>query len=146
MVNKQKNKGSRWEHDAVEILNRKVERGRFKRIPGSGAIGTVLGESILTGDITGKVDGFYKGFKIEAKSGYGKGQMAVKKIWLDKIKEEATAAYAIPVLLGKFSDIRSGVKHFAILDIDTFIDILNYTSDLKRELDLIYEEKANAQS
>jgi hypothetical protein len=98
----------------------------------------------LTGDINGKVEGFYKGFKIEAKTGYGKGQMGIKKEWLDKIRLEADTAYAIPVLLGKFTDIRSGVKYFAVMDIDTFVEILNYTSDLKKELDLLYEEKANA--
>ncbi len=141
MVNKQKQKGSRWEADAVILLNRYLD-GTFKRIPGSGAIGTLLGESILTGDINGRVHGFSKGFKIEAKCGYGEKEMTIKKDWLDKIKTEAEATYSFPMLMGKFSGARSGVKHFVIFDFETFTEVFNYVSNLKRELDSIYEKLA----
>ena len=38
---KSKDKGSRWERDAVKILNDSYY-GTWKRVPGSGAFGTIL--------------------------------------------------------------------------------------------------------
>jgi len=138
--NKQKIKGSQWERGAVELLNSKLKSGKFKRVPGSGALGTILGESILTGDINGKIFGLPRGFKLEAKCGYGEKEMTIKKEWLDKISKEAEAAYSYPGLVGKFSGAKSGVKHFIVLDLNTFVDIMNYVSELKEDLDKIYEE------
>lgn len=126
MVNKAKIKGTSWERDLVEILNKKIDNSSFKRVPGSGAIGTTLGESLLTGDITGKISGIKKPFKIECKVGYGGAtQLTVKKDWLDKIREEAYNNLAYPILAAKFSGARTGTKHIVILDLDTFIELIN---------------------
>jgi len=142
MVNKNKRKGSAWEHDLVELLNKKIPNSKIKRVPSSGAMGTALNEPLLTGDVIAEFSGFPRKFRIECKTGYGGAtQLAVKKEWLDKILEEAKISYAIPMLAGKFSGARSGIKHFMVLDIDTFCDIINYINDLKKELDLIYEKK-----
>ena len=143
MVNS-KNKGSGYERDLVKHLNEKVNAGNFKRIPGSGAIGTNMGESMLTGDITGKVSGLPKPLKIEAKVGYGgEKQLAFKREWLNKIMQEAQLNYSMPVVICKFSGARraDGVQEFVALDIDTFIYLLNLISDLDEELKRYQKEK-----
>lgn len=147
MTNKAKQQGSRWEHDAVELLNQKVKNSSWKRIPGSGAIGTNLNEPMLTGDLVGIVISFPKKFKAECKSGYNSStdkevkQFTLKKDWLDKIGEEARVNYSIPILLGKFTNARSGVKHFVVMDLNEFSELLNTVTDLRKELDLLYERK-----
>lgn len=141
MVNS-KNKGSNFERDVVKLLNAKLKRGTFKRIPGSGAIGTQINEPILYGDITGKVTGIPQTIKIECKVGYGgEKQLTLKREWLNKIIEEASKDFSLPVLIGKFSGARKtdGVQEFVVLDLDTFIWILNLISDLQHELDLYYK-------
>jgi hypothetical protein len=126
MPNPQKRKGSDWERQAVEILNANIKRGVFKRIPGSGAIGTILHEPMLTSDVKGKVESLEKEFKIECKVGYGSAtQFTMKKLWLDKVREESDASYGIPLLMGKFSGAREGVKSFVVMDIDTFCELIN---------------------
>lgn len=141
MPNPNKRKGSDWERQAVEILNANIRKGEFKRIPGSGAIGTTLGEPLLTADIVGHIDSFEKVFKIEAKVGYGSAtQFTMKKLWLDKVKEEANASYGIPLLAGKFSGARDGVKGFIVMDIDTFCDLINRVTSLHEEV-IDYERK-----
>jgi Holliday junction resolvase len=124
VVNKNKQKGSRWEKELVELLNENLP-GLFKKVPGSGALGTQLGENLLTADVVGKVDNIPNQFKIECKVGYGGStQLTIKKEWLDKVKKEADASFSIPVLAGKFSGSRLGVRHFVVLDLETFIDIV----------------------
>lgn len=130
MVNPNKIKGDSWERDLVKILQENLS-GTFKRIPGSGALGTRLNEGRLSGDVVGKVDGFPKEIRVECKVGYGgKSQLTIKKEWLDKIGDEARNTYAIPLLAAKFSGARSGVKHMVIMDLETFIEIMNgYSGD-----------------
>ena len=60
-----KDKGSGFERDLVKLLNDKIKYGEFKRIPGSGAMGTTLHETTLTGDVTGKILGIPRQLKIE---------------------------------------------------------------------------------
>jgi hypothetical protein len=129
--NKSKRKGSDWERQATDILNANIKRSRFKRIPGSGMIGTILEEPMLTSDIKGKVDSLEKEFKIEAKVGYGSAtQFTMKKLWLDKVKEEADANYGIPLLVGKFSGAREGVKAFVVMDLETFCNLINTLTEI----------------
>jgi len=135
MTNPQKIKGTAFERLATEILNEKIRKSDWKRIPGSGAIGTILDEPLLTSDIRGKVDSIPKEFKVEAKVGYGgKTQFALKKLWLDKVREESDNSFGIPMLVGKFSGARDGVKVFVVLDIDVFADLINNITDLQEEL------------
>src|SRR5690349_17137703 len=89
---KNKVKGTTFERLVVEILNLLVRDSEWKRIPGSGALGTILGEPLLTSDIVGKVKRIPKKFKVEAKVGYGGAKMfTLKKEWLDKVRMEADA-------------------------------------------------------
>ena len=133
--NAQKRKGSDWERELVKILNKAIQNGTFKRVPGSGAMGTYLEEPALYSDIKGKVIGLEKPIKIEAKVGYGGSkQLTLKKEWLDKIALEASRTYSIPFLIGRFSGSRSGVENFVVMDLQIFIDLMNTISDLS-ELD-----------
>jgi hypothetical protein len=148
--NKNKIKGSTWERDVTELLNTKIHGAHFKRIAGSGAIGTTMGESLLTGDVTGSIPGIPKKFKAECKTGYSNKtdaeckSLAVQKEWLDKIKKEAETAYSYPMFLGKFQNVRQGVRYFVAFDFDTFVDMMNYVADLKQELDSLYEKFQNS--
>lgn len=138
MGNPMKAKGSAFERLAVELLNVLVKNSIWKRIPGSGAIGTVLGEPLLTSDIIGIVSAIPKRFKVEAKVGYGGAtQFTLKKEWLDKIIEEAKGSFSIPFLIGKFSGARekSGVQVFVVMDVETFASVLNHITNLQENLD-----------
>lgn len=131
-----KKKGSAFETLATELLNRFIKSSSWKRIPGSGALGTFLKEPHLTGDIKGRVNSFEKEFRVEAKVGYGGAtQLSLKKEWLDKIIEESKNANAIPFLIGKFSGARSGVKVFVVMDFDTFCEVINKTTELHEEIE-----------
>lgn len=149
MTNKAKVVGSNWEHDLAEILEKGIDNSKWKRIPGSGAIGTNLGEPLLTGDVKGEVENYPKKFRVECKAGYNSStdkevkQFTLKKEWLDKIVAEAEASHAIPMLAGKFSGARSGVKHFIVLPIKVFIEMINEYTATKDELDALYWELEN---
>lgn len=56
MTNKNKRKGSDWERQIAKIMNEGFDTDRWKRVPGSGALGTILGESSLVGDVKGSFD------------------------------------------------------------------------------------------
>jgi hypothetical protein len=128
MVN-QKNKGKRWEKDAVNILNDLIKGANFKRIPGSGMIGSILKDSRLTGDLSGTIPNITNEIKLECKSGYGEGQMTIKKEWLDKIQQEAYANLSIPILFCKFDNARAGVKYFIVMDVVDFARLINSYTD-----------------
>jgi hypothetical protein len=136
MSNPQKRKGSDFERLAVEALNLLIKDGEFKKVPGSGALGTTLLEPLLTADIVGKVKSIPKKFKIECKVGYGGAtQFALKKEWLDKVRMEANASFSIPLLMGKFSGAREGTKVFVVMDVEDFAAIINHITMLQDELD-----------
>lgn len=136
MVLKAKQKGTAFENLAVDILNKLVKGSRWKRIPGSGAIGTILDEPFLQGDIMGSVDSISKPFRIEAKVGYGGAtQLTLKKEWFDKIAEESGRSNAIPLVMGKFSGSRSGTKIFVAMDVETFAQLINTTTELYEEVE-----------
>jgi Holliday junction resolvase len=138
MVNKQKQKGTRWENDLVDLLEKDLG-GTWRRIPSSGALGTVLGESKLTGDVTGKL-GYIKPLKIECKVGYGGAkQLTVQKEWLDKVSQEAILDNSLPVLAAKFLGARTGTKYFFTLDYNTFVYIMKQLEQQAEELKKLYE-------
>ncbi len=150
MSSPQKIKGAGFERLAVEILNTLIEGAEFKKVPGSGALGTSLFEPLLTADVVGKVNSIPKKFKVECKVGYnnsaGKAvkQFTLKKEWLDKVKMEADASFSIPMLMGKFDNVREGVKVFAVLDIEDFASIINHITLLQKELDLEKKSRQEA--
>jgi hypothetical protein len=141
-MTKGKDKGSQWEMDAVKILSSRIKNSEFKRIAGSGAFGTALGEPILTGDIRGTIQGFPLRLKIEAKCGYGgEKQFALKREWINKIRAEAKDNLSFPLVMGKFSGARKsdGTQHFVVLDIDDFIYLIEHIQKLNKEI----EDKIN---
>jgi hypothetical protein len=138
MSNPQKVKGTQWENDFVDLLNDNIYGAVAKRVAGSGAIGTIMGEPLLQGDIKATFEGVPQPFRIEAKVGYGGSkQMTIKKEWLDKIKEEASNSYSIPALACKFSGARksSGVQYMVVLDFDTFVEIMNLIYNMNESLE-----------
>jgi|WetSurMetagenome_2_1015567.scaffolds.fasta_scaffold281023_2 Holliday junction resolvase len=136
MTNPQKIKGDKFERDLAEILNKLIINSKWKRIPGSGAIGTIMGEPSLTADIVGKVDSIPRQFKVECKVGYGGSkQSIIKKEWLDKIKMQAESTFGIPILAGKFLGSREGVQVFITMDVATFAELVNKITDLQEQLD-----------
>ncbi len=141
MSNPQKRKGSDFERLAVEILNELIKNAEFKKVPGSGALGTSLFEPLLTADIVGGVPAIPKKFKIECKVGYNSSkdkevkQFTLKKEWLDKVRREADATFSIPLLMGKFSGAREGIKVFVTMDVEVFAQIINHITKLQEELD-----------
>lgn len=146
---KQKRKGNDFERQIAEHLNSNLLDGHFKKIPSSGAIGTQLGESLLTGDLNGEICGFPKKLKGECKSGYSNKSgaearsLTLKKEWLDKIKEEADTNYRMPIFFGKFDNVRSGVCSFVTFDLETFVLLANHITKMKQELDKLYDKKNN---
>lgn len=150
MGNPMKRKGDDFERQAVELLTALIKDSEWKRIPGSGAIGTSLGEPLLTSDVVGKVASIPKKFKVECKSGYnsskdsGIKQFTIKKEWLDKVQMEAKATFSIPILAGKFSGAREGTKVFVAMDIETFASIINQITKLQEQLDGEAEARDNA--
>lgn len=140
-----KDKGNNFERDAVKKLNLWLEQGTFKRIPGSGAIGTNMNEPFLTGDITGEIYGMYKPLKGDCKVGYGgKTQVTFKKEWLDKIRAEAKDSGSFPFVLCKFSGARvaDGTVEFVAVSLEDFVAIMNFISNMRKELDVVYERLA----
>lgn len=129
-------KGTAFENQAVEILNKLIAKATFKRVPGSGMLGTILNEPGLSSDIKGKVESIPKEFRIEAKVGYnsskaeGVKQFTLKKEWLDKIQMEADQSFSIPFLIGKFLGAREGVKVFVVMDVEVFAELVNRITEL----------------
>ena len=134
MTNKQKIKGTTWERDLVDLFYKYIPNVSAKRIAGSGAIGTILGEPLLTGDVVAKFSGLPFSFRIECKTGYGGStQLTLKKEWLDKIRHEANNTFSIPLLAGKFSGARTGVKQFVVLDMEAFVDLMKHLDSVNKE-------------
>ncbi len=134
MVNS-KDKGARWERDAVAILNHEYEH-TWKKVPGSGALGTILSIDELKADLVGRYYFLPFTFRGEAKTGYGGAkQLAVKREWLEKVRGQAEGAFLpeVPILIAKFSGSRSEVRYFTILDFDAFHDVLEAAEELYNE-------------
>ena len=132
---KSKDKGSRWERDAVEILNAEYDH-TWKKVPGSGALGTIIEIGELKADLVGRYYFLPFTFRGEAKTGYGGSkQLAIKKEWLEKVRQQADDAFMpeVPILIAKFSGSRSSIRYFVILDFEAFHSILSATDDLYQE-------------
>ena len=142
MVNKNKIKGTAWERKVAEIFNENLTIKNWKRVPGSGALGTILEISSLRGDVKGNFNFIPQPILIEAKTGYGGSrQLTIKKDWLDKMKAEADTMYGISLLACKFLDARSGVKNFIVMDMDDFLNLISNAEDIYTELlELISKE------
>ena len=147
MVSKSKVKGSKFERDIADKFNEEIIDGKFKRVAGSGALGTVLDEPALMGDVKGSVPSIPREMKIECKVGYGgASQLTFKREWLNKIIMEAKSVWGLGFLVGKFSGARKadGVQEFVVLAIEDFIWLVNNTTKLRDELDSMYDKIAES--
>jgi hypothetical protein len=146
MSNPNKIKGSQFERDAAELLNKYIKKSSWRRIAGSGALGTIMHEPLLSSDVKGKVQSIPQEFKVECKVGYntskvqGVKQFNLKKEWLDKVKQEADQSYAIPMVMGKFLGAREGTKVFVVLDVEVFADLINRITELHDDLSKVRME------
>lgn len=138
--NKNKDKGTRWERDAVNELNENYPN-TWRRNPGSGALGTILDLPFLKGDLVGDYEFLPIDIVAEAKVGYGGTQMQVRKEWFDKIKMEANENYAIPVVLLKFEKARTGTRHVIAMDFETWDKLMNFVESMHEELLELYEKQ-----
>lgn len=136
--NKSKDKGTRWELEVRDLFNNEYgELSDFRRIPGSGAIGTQLEIPNLGADVVGTLAFLRKSIRGECKTGYGgKTQLTVKKEWLEQIREEADKTNSIPMLFAKFLGARGKSRIFVMMDWEALLDILddlwyNYTEHVR---------------
>jgi len=141
--NKQKDKGSRWEREAAELLNKEFPDS-WKRIPMSGAMGTSLNITELDGDLQGRYSFFPHKFIGEAKVGYGGTEMTVRKEWFDKVKLEAEKSYSLPVVVLKFEKARSGVRHVIAMDFYTWDTLMTKFQELHEEVEKLRNELEKA--
>lgn len=140
MSNPSKIKGSNFERDVAEILTRLIKKSIWRRVAGSGAIGTIMFEPLLNSDVKGRVESIPQEFKVECKVGYNSSkdkavkQFTLKKEWLDKIAQEASNVFGIPILVGKFLGAREGTKVFVTMDVEVFAGLVNRVTELHEEL------------
>jgi hypothetical protein len=140
MTNPAKIKGSQFERDFADILNKLIKKSIWRRIAGSGAIGTIMNEPLLSSDVRGKVESFAQPFNVECKVGYNNStgrevkQFTLKKEWLDKVALEASRTFGIPILAGKFLGAREGTKVFVAMDVEVFADLINRITELHEDL------------
>jgi len=128
-----KKKGSKWERDAVKLLNENFPH-TWKKIPMSGAAGTILDIAVLKPDLLGKYDHFDRVFAGEAKTGYGGAtQLTLKRKWFDKIAMQASEMFAVPMIFGKFSGSKSDTRYFVAMTFQAWDDLMNQVADLYEE-------------
>jgi Holliday junction resolvase len=141
MVNKEKKKGTDWERTIAKKLNEFFNTDVWKRIPGSGALGTILGLDSLIGDVSGKFNFCNMKFIIEAKTGYGGSkQLTLKKEWLDKVKDEASRVYGMGAVVGKFLGAKTGAKNFIVMDLEDFMLLMEVAEKTYEEYQKLCEE------
>lgn len=126
-------KGQKWERDAVEELNKQFP-DTWKKIPMSGAAGTILNVPELKPDLVGKYVHMDRRLAGEAKTGYGGSeQMAIQRKWFEKIAKQAIELYAIPILMFKFSGSRGEVRYVVAMSFQAW-------DELMLEYQKLYEE------
>ncbi len=137
-----------WEILARELLNRPYQgKQLWRRVPGSGALGTIMQYGQLKGDLMGKYPFLPFTFRAEAKVGYGGAkQIAMKREWFDKIREEAAGNFnELPCVLMKYSGVHApNTQHVIAFDFETYqkiIDVIESMYDEIVELHKLLREK-----
>ena len=136
-------KGKRWEAEAAKQLTQGC--GSWRRTPGSGAFGTLTGDASITGDLIGRYP-WWKDFKAEAKYGYGGAtQMAVKRQWIFKIREEAERGQMYPCMLLKFKGVTSGDPSAKLIafDLETWLKMMRELGEIWAHYLTILEQTSN---
>jgi len=132
MSNANKRKGYDWEKLVEDLMNKHTPFS-WKRIPGSGAFGSVMNIVELQGDLIGRYDFFPFRFRGEAKVGYGgTKQITVKREWFNKIREESEKNWNdLPCVLLKYSGSKApNAQHIIAFEFDVWFKILDYVKDL----------------
>jgi hypothetical protein len=148
--NRSKAKGDNFERGVSKMLS--VHQGVWRRIPGSGSIGTNLKMSNLTGDLEGRYPWFTRAFKGEGKVGYGTSkQMTLKREWFTKVREQAEADNKYPAVVIKFNDVTGGDIGSATaicFNVDTWNKMMADLDELYAEyltlLDKYYKTEKNS--
>ncbi len=136
MSNRNRDYGLDWERFLVNHFKRYANS---RRTPNSGALGTLLGDPSLQGDVSFSVDGL--NFLIEAKAGYGGSQsITIKREWLDKVTKEATSQSPkrIPVVAAKMKDGKTDTAKLIIMSLETFTQLLDRIETAVDNLDEAY--------
>lgn len=136
-----KDKGNRWERESAKLLNENFP-DTWKRVPGSGAIGTIAGEPILAADIVGRYHFLSKPVMGEAKVGYGGKSMTIQKDWFDHVQTVADGVHGIPVVVLKFERSISGVKHVMAVSFETW-DYLMELLESQNDTIIALQEELN---
>ena len=131
-------KGKRWERQLSKLLNENFP-GTWRRIPGSGAVGTILELPSLKGDVRG--DYYFLSTPIlgEAKSGYGEKQITLKKEWFDKIRAEAEESYSLPAVIFRYNAARTGVRYVIAFDFEAWDALMQEMESMHNEILRLYE-------
>lgn len=142
MVNS-KNKGSRWEREAAKLLNENFPEA-WRRVAMSGAMGTQLEIPIFKADLIGAYDFFPRQLVAECKVGYGGAKsMSLKREWFEHIKKVGEEAYSLPLVILKFDNSRSDVRHVVAMTFETWNEIImeyeQLVDELKKAMDEIEE-------
>lgn len=136
-----KRKGSDFERYIANTLKKEVKGSVWRRIPGSGALGTILHESSLQGDVFGFLgEGLEDfSFSIEAKYGYGGDkQITFKRDWIAQAKRSAESIISnpIPVVVIRFKNAKkNGVVY--CFEQEDFIRLLRNIIKLRDEYEAI---------
>lgn len=135
--NRAKDYGTEFEYQFRNALN-EVDGVEAKRIPGSGALGTITGWNNLDSDVIFSVPGIPVSWKVECKAGYGKKgsgekSMTVFQKWFQGIREQADKTQSIPLVAMKFKSARGEAKHIVGFDLRGFIQLLRYVVKLYNE-------------
>lgn len=126
-----RDKGNRWERLCAKKLSKKF--GKWRRMPGSGAYGTLLGDASIACDLKGEYP-WWNQLSGEAKYGYGSSkQMTIKREWMQKIREVAKRSNAHACVLLKFKDVRAGdiaSSEWICFDFETWNNMMKDLDDI----------------
>jgi len=102
-----------------------------KRIIGSGALGKIMKDPTLLGDVRISYPILAKDILADCKFGYGGlTQLTLKKLWFDKIEEEAKLTNKFPAMIGKFKGARGKNSRFIAFSWETWKELMESLSDL----------------
>ncbi len=146
MTNKNKKAGSAWERAVANTFN-DLDGVSARRVAGSGALGTILQEDYLKGDVRITVDGLKYDLIVEAKIGYQSGKhspskvMAFQKAWLESAEKDTKGVYnSKPVVICKFKGAKGEARAFLAMDLQVAVDLIERVVDMKRVIDEQEEE------
>jgi hypothetical protein len=127
-------KGKRWEREAANNLTK--GEGQWKRVPGSGALGSRIGDASLKGDAVGRYPWWRRPFRAEAKYGYGTSrQMQLQRAWVQKIRDQSKGSDSLPCLLLKFKNVTTGdpSAKLIVFDFETWNKMMDSLAELWEE-------------